>query len=71
MYRAPERDCSPAAEAGMSLGDTIVTLGGKPVARHEDLLAGLSGDVVGQKEVIQIVRGGQTQEMTVKIGERE
>lgn len=62
---------SPAAEAGMSLGDTIVTLGGKPVVRHEDLLAGLSGDVVGQKEVIQIVRGGQTQELTVKIGERE
>ena len=62
---------SPAAEAGMSLGDTIVTLGGKPVVRHEDLLAVLSGDVVGQKEVIQIVRGGQTQELTVKIGERE
>ncbi|MBP6016820.1 MAG: trypsin-like peptidase domain-containing protein [Candidatus Promineofilum sp.] len=62
---------SPAAKAGMSLGDTIVTLGGKPVVRHEDLLAGLSGDVVGQKEVIQIVRGGQTQELTVKIGERE
>lgn len=62
---------SPAAEAGMSLGDTIVALGGKPVVRHEDLLAGLSGDVVGQKEVIQIVRGGQTQEVTVRIGERE
>ena len=62
---------SPAAEAGMSLGDTIVTLSGKPIIRHEDLLAGLSGDVVGQKEVIQIVRGGHTQEVTVRIGERE
>ncbi len=62
---------SPAAEAGMSLGDTIVTLSGKPIIRHEDLLAGLSGDVVGQKEVIQTDRGGHTQEVTVRIGERE
>ncbi len=62
---------SPAAEAGLSLGDTIVTLNGRAISRHEDLLAGLTGDVVGQKEVVRILRGGQTQEMTVKIGERE
>jgi S1-C subfamily serine protease len=62
---------SPAAEAGMALGDTIVALGGKSIARHEDLLATLSGDAVGQKEVVVILRGGRTQELTVKIGERE
>lgn len=62
---------SPAAEAGLSLGDTLLTLGGKTIARHEDLLAALSGDVVGQKEVAQILRGGQVQELTVKVGERE
>ena len=62
---------SPAAEAAMSLGDTIVTLSGRAISRHEDLLAALTGDVVGQKEVVRILRGGQTQEMTVKIGERE
>jgi S1-C subfamily serine protease len=62
---------SPAAEAGMSLGDTIISLGGKAIARHEDLLAALSGDVVGQKEVVQILRGGRTQEVTVKVGERQ
>jgi S1-C subfamily serine protease len=61
---------SPAAEGGLALGDTIVTLGGHPIARHEDLLAALSGDVVGQKEVVRILRGGQLQELTVKIGER-
>jgi S1-C subfamily serine protease len=61
---------SPAAEAGLALGDTIVTLGGHAIVRHEDLLAALSGDVVGQKEVVRILRGGQTQELTVKIGER-
>lgn len=62
---------SPAAEAGLSLGDTIVNLGGRAIARHEDLLAALTGDVVGQKEVARILRGGQTQEVTIKIGERE
>ena len=62
---------SPAAEGGLVLGDTIVTLGGKAISRHEDLLATLSGDVVGQKEAIQILRGGQIQELIIKIGERE
>ena len=62
---------SPAAEGGMALGDTIVALGGKQISRHEDLLAALSGDVVGQKEIVLILRGGITQELTVKIGERE
>lgn len=62
---------SPAAEAGMALGDTIVMLGGRSISRHEDLLGALSGDAVGQKEVAVILRGGHTQELTVKIGERE
>jgi S1-C subfamily serine protease len=62
---------SPAAEGGLALGDTIVALSGRAIARHEDLLAALTGDVVGQKEVVKILRGGQTQELTIKIGERE
>ncbi len=62
---------SPAAEGGLSMGDTIVTLGGRSIARHEDLLAALTGDVVGQKEVAQILRGGQVLDLNVKIGERD
>lgn len=62
---------TPAAEAGLSLGDTLVSLSGRQIARHEDLLAALSGDVVGQKETAKILRGGQVQEVVVKIGERE
>ncbi len=61
---------SPAAEGGLALGDTIVSLGGHAIPNHEELLAALSGDVVGQKEVIRILRGGKTQEMTVKIVEK-
>jgi S1-C subfamily serine protease len=61
---------SPAAEGGMSLGDTIVALSGQPIHNHDDLLAALAGDVVGQKETVRILRGGVLQDATVKIGER-
>jgi S1-C subfamily serine protease len=62
---------SPAAEGGLLLGDTIVGLGGKPIQGHDDLLATLSGDAVGQKELVRVVRGGALQELTVKVGERD
>ncbi len=61
---------SPAAEGGLALGDTIITLGGQAIPNHEALLAALSGDVVGQKEVVRILRGGKAEELTVKIAER-
>lgn len=61
---------SPAAEGGLTLGDTIVAVSGKTVHNHDDLLAALAGDVVGQKEVVRILRGGKLQDVSVKIGER-
>jgi len=62
---------SPAEEGGLTLGDTLLALGDRAIVSHEDLLAALSGEVVGQKEVVRVLRGGQTQELTIKIGERE
>ncbi len=62
---------SLAEAAGLTLGDTLLALSGKSINTHEDLLAALSGDVVGQKEVARVLRGGQAQEVSVKIGERE
>lgn len=61
---------SPAAEGGLTLGDTIIGIGSQAIRNHDELLGALSGDVVGQKEAVRIVRGGQVQEMQVKIGER-
>jgi S1-C subfamily serine protease len=61
---------SPAAAAGLLLGDTIVALDGAPVRTLDDLLALLSGDRVGRAVPVRIVRGGQLQEVTVTIGER-
>lgn len=61
---------SPAEQGGLTLGDTLLAIRDTAILTHEDLLAALSGEVVGQKEVVRILRGGQVQELTIKIGER-
>ncbi|MFO7678967.1 MAG: trypsin-like peptidase domain-containing protein [Chloroflexota bacterium] len=61
---------SPAAQGGLTLGDTIVAIGGKPVRNHDELMAQLSGDVVGTAVAIRIIRGGQAQTVDVVVGER-
>lgn len=61
---------SPADQGGILLGDTIVALGGAPVARIDDLMASLGGDHVGNAVPIQVVRGGELKELSVTIGER-
>lgn len=60
---------SPAEQAGMFMGDTIVGVAGEPVRQHDDLLSELSGDRVGQAISMQIVRSGQVQDIEVVIGE--
>jgi len=62
---------SPADEGGLVLGDTIVGLGGSAVRQHDDLLAALSGDVVGQKTPLKIVRGGEVRTVNVTVGQRQ
>lgn len=61
---------SPAEQAGLFLGDTIVAVGGEPVRHHDDLLAKLSGDRVGAAVPFRILRGGQVMDVAVVIGER-
>jgi S1-C subfamily serine protease len=61
---------SPAEDAGLSLGDTIVALADSPVCRHDDLLALLAGDRVGKSTPVKVLRGGKVQSLDVVIGER-
>lgn len=61
---------SPADKAGLLLGDTIVAVAGSSIRQYEDLLAELSGDRVGQDIAVQVVRGGQLQDMAVVVGEK-
>lgn len=61
---------SPAEKGGLLLGDTIVAVESQPVRHHDDLLAALSGDRIGQSVTIRVVRGGQIQDLSVTVGER-
>ncbi len=61
---------SPAEQAGLLLGDTIVALDGQPLRYPDELLAVLSGEQIGSTVTIRSVRGGQLQELTAIIGER-
>jgi S1-C subfamily serine protease len=61
---------SPAANGGLAMGDTLVTMAGQPIRMMDDLMALLSGDRVGTAVPVRIVRGGVVHEMSVMIGER-
>jgi S1-C subfamily serine protease len=64
-------EASPAGKGGLMMGDTIVALDGQPVRHIDDLQGLLSGDRVGKAVPVRIVRGGQVQEVSVVIGEKE
>jgi S1-C subfamily serine protease len=61
---------SPADKGGLSLGDTLLSLDGTPLTRMDELLDLLSAEVVGREVAIQILRGGETRQHKVKVGER-
>ncbi|MGB1249822.1 MAG: S1C family serine protease [Candidatus Promineifilaceae bacterium] len=62
---------SPAAAAGLVLGDTIVAFANTPISNHDDLLANLSGDRIGQKSALSLLRGGQLTSVDVVLSERK
>ncbi len=61
---------SPASQAGMVMGDAIVGLDDEIVRHHDDLLSLLSGERVGNKVPVRIVRGGEVRTLNVTIGEK-
>lgn len=61
---------SPAAAAGLLVGDIIVAFDGHPVESPEDLLDLLLGDRVGRSVPLHIVRGGSAMQVTVSVSER-
>jgi S1-C subfamily serine protease len=62
---------SPAAEAGLMVGDILTGFAGEPVSDPDDLIARLAGEVVDKKVRLEVLRAGQQQELTVTIGERK
>jgi S1-C subfamily serine protease len=61
---------SPAANAGLLLGDILVAMSGQVVEDADDLQAFLTGDKVGQAQPAQIIRGGELRELQVTVGAR-
>lgn len=61
---------SPAAEAGVLLGDVLLVLDGEPLRSVDDLLVLLGGDRVGRAMPLSFLRGGTAHEVTVTIGDR-
>jgi S1-C subfamily serine protease len=61
---------TPAAAAGMLVGDVILELDGEPIESPEDLLDHLTGDRVGREVAVRILRGGAATTIPVTVGER-
>jgi serine protease Do len=60
----------PADSAGIALGDTLLTLDGKPLADVDDLKAALGADRIGQPVAVSLIRAKQLVNVDVVIGER-
>ncbi|HJZ71280.1 MAG TPA: S1C family serine protease [Vicinamibacterales bacterium] len=60
----------PAAQAGVLVGDLLLTFDGEPVSSPEQLLGRLLGDRVGRSAKLTVLRGNQTVDLDVTVGER-
>jgi S1-C subfamily serine protease len=60
----------PGEREGLYLGDVIVTVEGTPITSVEALQDRLSGDLVGRKTEIAVLRGGTLHRLQVTVGER-
>jgi len=61
---------SPAHKAGIVIGDILITLAGRPVARLEDVHSQLHGEAIGKPLALKFVRGGAAQEVNIVVTER-
>jgi S1-C subfamily serine protease len=61
---------SPAAAAGVLVGDLLLDFDGHPIGSPEDLLDLLAGDRVGRALPLRILRGTSSLTATVTVGKR-
>lgn len=63
-------DGSPAAKAGILVGDLLFGFDGHPVESPEDLFDFLDGKSIGRQATLRLLRGGAAVDATVTVGER-
>lgn len=61
---------SPAAHAGLVVGDVLLGSEGTPITRAEELQAALGPERVGVTVKLQLLRGGAPHEVSATLGER-
>jgi serine protease DegQ len=62
---------SPAEKGGLMLGDLLVLVGDQPIIDVDSLRAQLSSDKLDQALPIRVIRGGEVQNLSITIGERQ
>jgi S1-C subfamily serine protease len=61
----------PADRAGILLGDILIALDNTPVKNMRDVQAFLGSQSVGQNLKTQLIRGGESVELSLVVGERQ
>ena len=60
----------PADQAGLVMGDVLVSLGGQPLHSIEELLGYLGDEKVGTQVQAKVLRAGEVREVSLTIGRR-
>lgn len=61
---------SPADQAGLKVGDTIIAVDGKKVTKGDDLVADIASRKPGSKVNLSFIRNGKQQEAAVTVADR-
>jgi serine protease Do len=61
---------SPADQAGLKVGDTVISIDGKPVKNGDELVADIASRKPGSKATLGFVRNGKKQDASVIIADR-
>ncbi len=60
----------PAGQAGLMLGDVLLTLDGQPIRDTDDVQTHLGPEKIGKTVVATVLRGGAPLQVSIRIGER-
>jgi serine protease Do len=61
---------SPADQAGLFVGDVIVSAAGEATRDTDELQRWLTGDRVGAALALEVVRGGAVEAVSITVGDR-
>jgi S1-C subfamily serine protease len=60
----------PAGQAGLMLGDVLLTLDGQSIRDTDDVQAHLGPEKIGKAVVASVLRGGAALQVSIRVGER-